>query len=76
MKAFKKMEVAMIEPARKGTERNVVTSIKVTVSEETNASTCMKERTISRKQTMINSKAPKVIVIIVNTVISSAERNT
>ena len=55
---------------------NVVTSIKVTVSEETNASTCIKERTISRKQTTINSIAPTVIVLIVNTVISSAERKT
>ena len=55
---------------------NVVTSIKVTVSEETNASTYIKERTISRKQTTINSIAPTVIVLIVNTVISSAERKT
>ena len=38
------MEVAMIEHARKDTERNAGTNEKVTVSEETTVSTNMKER--------------------------------
>ena len=76
MKAFKRREVATIEHARKDIEKNVVTTAKVTVSEEIHASISMEETTKSRKQRKINNKDPKVIVMIVNTVITSAEIKT
>ena len=66
----------MIEHARKDTEKNVVTTTKVTVSEEIHASICMGETTKSRKQRKINNKPPKVIVMNVNTVITNAEIKT
>ena len=66
----------MIEHARKDTEKHVVTTAKVTVSEEILASIYMEETTKSRKQRKMNNKAPKVIVMNVNTVITSAEIRT
>lgn len=66
----------MTEHARKDIEKNVATTAKVTVLEEIDASISMGVTPKSRKQRKTNNKATQVIVMNVNTVITSAEIKT